>query len=204
MLSASIFFAATKRERYRTSSVIRPINILFIGVVLASVIVFIPVYSEHGYRGGLLVTLLLSIHNMLRLFVIDGELSFLIDAAYGAPGRLFIPYSVPATVLYISAPMITFGIVLSFNKNAASARKYLSGYRKDMFVFSDLNEKSAALAESLRKTYPDGMLVFCGVRAGEDDSLSERAKNLKSICFSKDVTALRLNVHSKKAISECS
>ena len=196
MLALSgVFFVAAKREK-RSNPLVRPINILFVGVVLASVIVFIPIYTAHKHKGGFLVTLLLSLHNMLRLFVIDGELTFMIDAMEGVPNWLFYPYSVLAALLYTAAPMITFGFVLSFYKNAYAVRKFLQGYNKELYVFSDLNEKSVTLAESLYANHPQSLYVFCNVNADKNDALSERTKQLNAVCFTKDVAALKLNVHS--------
>ena len=81
MVMAVIWAIGVKRMRYKRGRILNPFNILFAGVTLASLIMFIPIYSQafttHSY--GLGETVLLAIHNTIRLFVVDGEFSIILD-----------------------------------------------------------------------------------------------------------------------------
>ena len=199
LVLCGVLLGLIRKGRIAASGAFRPFNILFAGVVVAAIIIFIPICSSHPHEGGFFVTLLLSLHNMLRLFVIDGELTFMVDALAGIPEWLNIPYFLLSSLLFFAAPMITFGFVLSFCKNAAATWKYLLNYRRDLYAFSHLNEKSVTLAESIRETRGRCLFVFCDVDPDRMDELFERAKQLNASCFSKDLTALKLHKHSKNS-----
>ena len=71
LVLCGVLLGLIRKGRIAASGAFRPFNILFAGVVVAAIIIFIPICSSHPHEGGFFVTLLLSLHNMLRLFVID-------------------------------------------------------------------------------------------------------------------------------------
>ena len=99
-----------------------PSRILFIGVVLSSVFLFIPVYI-HTFRSndcGMFEAILISVHNTIRLFVVDGEFEFITSSLDAVPKIVFKGYTVLFSILFVLAPILTFGFVLSFFKNIST------------------------------------------------------------------------------------
>lgn len=173
-----------------------------ITVFLSAVIVFLPIYCQVFNNSilGVIKILLLSIHNTIRLFIVDGEFSIIID--YLDPNCfVYQAYSVFAAVLFVLAPVLTFSFVLSFFKNVFSYQKLLLNYNSELCVFSELNEKSLALAKSLAESDKKRFFVFNDVFDNDGEKsfeLIDEAKKINSICVKKDITAFKLKMHNKK------
>ena len=74
MIIAIIWAVILKRMSYKRGRILNPFNILFAGVTLASLIIFLPIYGQTfaAQSYGVGETFLLAIHNTIRLFVVDG------------------------------------------------------------------------------------------------------------------------------------
>lgn len=170
-------------------------------VFAAATVLFLPIYGEifAGEPLRWLKVLLLSVHNTIRLFIVDGEFTIVTDHLTADNGWIFTPYSVLFAALFVAAPLLTFGVVLSFFKNVSAYRRYDCGYFRDAYVFSELNERSLALAESLFANAPRRMLVFTDVFEKNEETsyeLLKRARRIGAIVFRDDIRVVRLKFHS--------
>lgn len=199
-LAAALSKFGSKRHK-----IISPREILFSGVFISSAMIFIPIYaaSFYGENGSVLKTVLLSIHNTMRLFVIDSDYEIIYKGASHLPGMLRSAYSSVAAIIYMIAPLLTFTFVLSFIKNVSAYAKYITHFYCDTCVFSELNEKSLTLAADIAQNKKRNIIVFTDTFI-EDDSVNgellERARELNAICFKKDVISINLRLHSKKSM----
>lgn len=176
---------------------------LFGGVFIASVVLFIPIYSKmfHMQAFSVAKTVLLSIHNTFRLFIIDGEFSFIVDYTKNLEGWIGAWYPLLSAVLFAVAPVLTFGFVLSFFKNISAYITYGLHYFSDVYIFSELNAKSLELARDLKKNDKKRLIVFTEVFDSNDElsfELIEQAKKIGVVAFKKDVTTIKFGFHSKK------
>lgn len=173
------------------------------GTFVAATTLFIPIYAQQFINdtGQAIKTFLISIHNTMRLFVLDGEFDIIKDFAGNLSEKMSIAFSMYAALLYVLAPLLTFGIVLSFFKNVAAYRRYICGFYKDTYIFSELNEKSLALARSISEDKKRSLFVFTDVFQRNDEQsfeLQSRASRLGAICFKQDIVLINWNMHSKK------
>ena len=151
-LVASFVAAFIKgKSKYKSGSLLEPSKIIFIGVVVSAFVLFLPIYNNTFKETdcGIVETILISIHNMIRLFIVDGEFEVVTSNLTDVSPLIFKCYTLLFSVLFVMAPILTFGFVLSFFKNISAYKLYVSNYNVDAFIFSELNEKSLALAESL-------------------------------------------------------
>ena len=179
---------------------IENVNILIFGIVAASIFVFIPIYITDlsETKCGILETLFISIHNTIRLFVVDGDYDFITDQLAGLSNFTYRAYSFYFAVLYVLAPIFTFGFALSFFKNLSAYRKYISHFRSNAYIFSELNERSLVLAESLKKRHKDKdgrkiIIVFTDVFEKNEErsfEMLDRAKDLGAVLFKKDIVSV--------------
>lgn len=184
--------------------VLNSVNVLVVGVFLSSVVMFLPIYGEvfSAETCGVVKQVLLSFHNAIRLFIVDGEFSIVSDHLAGVDGWIAPVYSVYAAILFVTAPFLTFGFVLSFFKNMSAYRRYFLGFFRDAYVFSALNDKSYALAKSLKKNHAKCVIIFTNVFETNDETsyeIIERARRIGAICFRKDIQTINFKVHSRKA-----
>ncbi len=155
LLAGSFLLAfAYLKMPYKSGRLLTPSKILFAGVVLSSMALFLPIYQHYFEESqcGVWETITISIHNVIRLFVVDGEFQFVTDHISGLESYgMFKAYSVMFSFLFVLAPVLTFSFVLSFFKNLTAHLRYAKGFLSEVYIFSELNEKSLALAESITK-----------------------------------------------------
>lgn len=178
-------------------------NFMFAGVVAAAFFLFLPIHgvSAEATAAGGFQTVLLSLFNSMQIFTIGTEFGLVRDSMEFCPDLLDTAYQVWAAVIFVLAPLFTFGFILSLLKNITAYMKYLSFYFRDAYVFSELNEKSLVLAEDLRGKKKRAVFVFTDVFDGNEEKtyeLAERAKALGAICFKKDILVVDFKKHSPK------
>lgn len=172
------------------------------GLLISGTLIHYPLYAEAASASGYLhiETLLSSLHHTLRMFVLDGELSEIQSFAHGLGGIYATAYSLLAAFVYIISPLLTFGAVLSLFRNVSAFFRYSTHFFSETCIFSELNERSLTLAESIRRKQPKALLVFTDVYEEGDEVNSElqcAAKKMGAICFKRDIAALRTSFHEK-------
>lgn len=189
------------KMKYRRTRFTTPFNMLFCGVLLAAIFLFIPIYSRMfaGESFQRIKSVLLSVYTTIRLFLVDGEFAAVTEFTDGLSDWIRAAYSIYAAVIFVLAPFLTFGFVLTFFKNILAYQYYLAGYFKEVYIFSELNEKSLVLSESLKRNNSSRMIVFANAGAQEDVyELQERVRRLGAVCFKKDILGIHFKRHSKK------
>lgn len=188
----------------KKNSLLVSVNIMVMYTFIAAVIIFIPIYNEIFSADNLrfIKIFLLSVHNAIRLFIVDGEFTIILDYLPQTGNWIVTAYSVFAAILFVAAPILTFGVVLSFFKNLSAYRRYLFSYFSDVYVFSELNERSLLLAESLKENNADRFIIFTDVFESNEENSYEmlnRVKKIGAAYFKKDIQNLNLKFHSKKS-----
>ncbi len=196
--------AGLNKAKHRLHQLLTPINIMFFGTLLASILIFFPIYANLYKADDLsfLEAILLSIHNMLRLFVIDGELGFVADNIEGIPEWLYTPFFLFSALLFLLAPMMTLGFVLSFFKNLTAQMRLRLTRKKKIYIFSELNERSISLAEDLDRREKNALFVFTDVfdESGEMPyELLESARRVGAVCLKNDIVTLQITGNLKKS-----
>ncbi len=205
LLSASVVGSVISAKRkYKSGRIFKPSNILFVGIILSAVMLFIPIYINTFKQTecGVFETVLIAVHNMIRLFIIDGEFEFITSNLVGVSELVARAYTAVFSVLFVSAPLLTFGFVLSFFKNVSAYKRYITHYNSNVYIFSELNGKSLALAQSLYEGDKNRFFVFTDVFEKEEEQsyeLVEKAKEIGAVCFKKDIVTINFSFHSKKA-----
>lgn len=143
--------------------------------------------------------LLLSLHNVLRLFVLDDDFMGMAECLSELGGPLRTVYGVWAALLYLAAPVMTLGVVLNALRKYAACRTYWRHYRSDAYIFSEINDRSLTLAADIRKKDRRCLLVFAGT--GEDEAYDDLQKlsQLHALRFQAAITDAIFSMHSKNA-----
>ncbi|MEE1086666.1 MAG: hypothetical protein U0L05_05810 [Schaedlerella sp.] len=203
LLSSIVLSILLTKKGYKRKQIFNPFNIFFGGLTVSSIILFIPVYAQILNKGQFYEekVFLLSLHNTLRLFLVDGDFQIIIENVVYAQEEIRAAYSLLAAVLFVVAPFLTFGVVLSFFKNVSAYKEFLLGYASDAFIFSELNEKSIEFARDLKKRNKKRMIIFTDVYVRNEETsyeLSEQAREIGAITFKKDITVVNFRMHSRK------
>lgn len=236
IVSAAIVFFSAKRltEQIRirtdTGGAFRRFTLCMLA---AAAVMFLPVYYlrySFGDGAAVLRPALLSVHNAMRLFILDGEFDFVVKSIAGMNGVLHVFFSLYAALMYVICPAIfTFAVIVSVFRFAFAKLRFRNHDDSPLFVFSCLNEESAAMAKSIlgRKNKgeaPDrDMIVFCGVPTdgeklkeltglvpyteGEDAYvlfLSDEADQLDVSQFRNDITFFLMDTNETKNVQDAS
>lgn len=183
------------------------LNAIMVAFFVAALIMFYPVHyaSEEASGLGVLRAVLLSIFHSMKMVTGGCEFSVIKDGMEYCPSELGMFYQIWATSLFLLAPIFTFSFVLSLFKNISASARYLASFLKDVYVFSELNERSIVLASDIKAKNEKALIVFTDVFEGNKENsfeLIEEAKKLKAICFKKDVLVVKFQRHSaRRAIS---
>jgi hypothetical protein len=124
-------------------------HVLVAGVFCATLVMFLPVHSG-GRADGLLAlwrTVLLSVFTSIQVFAAGCEFGVMVEGMETCPPALVGAYQAWSATLFVLAPVFTFGFILSLFQNLTAYLRYLSVCFRDVYIFSELNEGSMALAE---------------------------------------------------------
>ncbi len=184
------------KDEKRTKRVLSAIQVYTIGIFVSVVVLFIPIYYtsyDFGDTYNFVRPFLISVHNSLRIFILDGEFDIIVDSVKDQNVYLRVCFSLYAALLYVIAPILTFSNVLSLFKNVQGEVRYKWHKNKNHYIMSELNEKSIALAKSIHKKQKDAVIVFTDVfeKNEEDDyELLMQARDMNAILLKKDISHL--------------
>ena len=202
VLPAAILLAI-KSSKWGNKRKIGVLNALLAGVFAANIFVFLPTHivTAEPTFWGTWRAFLLSVFHSMQVFTIGCEFSAVKEGMAFCPDMLDTWFQVWAATLFVLAPILTFGFVLSLFKNLSAYVKYLRSYFKEAYIFSQLNEQSLVLAEDIRQKHKKAAIVFTDVYDDNQEGtceLMEQAKNLGAICFKKDITVVHFQKHSRR------
>ena len=207
LILAAVFSFAINSRRVVNKKKFNLFNSLFAGVFVAAFFMFMPTYlstAELSVIGGLRAVLL-SIFNSIQVFTAGCEFGNVLENMAQCPEWLSIIYQAWISIIYVVAPMFTIGVVLSLFKNVSANLKYFRTYFKDVYVFSELNDKSIVLASDIKSKHIKAAIVFTDVFEDNEEKiyeLIEQARDLGAICFKKDILVVNFKKHSEsKSIS---
>lgn len=206
-LVVAVVFAIRQSKHYATGRILTPHRTLFAGVFVSSVFFFFPLYWDAFREKAdiithLFKTLLISVHHTIRLFIIDTDFDWIRELSMELPPIQSAAFSSFGALLFILAPFMTFGFILSFFQNFDAYRRLFLHPFADLYVFSELSERSLALATDVKKNHKNAMVLFADVfeqNTEESYEILEKAKGLGALCFKKDILSLRLRSRSKKS-----
>ncbi|MBQ4071020.1 MAG: hypothetical protein IJD51_01220 [Clostridia bacterium] len=144
---------------------IGPYYWFLIGFFVSTVLLFYPIYfhyeigidglTDTSFTHGL-KTVLMSVHNTIRLFVVDGDYEIVKTAVARTieqfpefDGFFSRFYSTYVATAFVVAPVITAGFLLSLFKETVVYWRYMCTFNANYYYLSELNERSITLAEDI-------------------------------------------------------
>ncbi|MBQ2807133.1 MAG: hypothetical protein IJF08_08785, partial [Clostridia bacterium] len=178
--------------------------VMAVSVFLSLTIMYfaLEISGEHEQeRGKIITAIFVAIRDTIGTFVVDGDFAFYGENMQGMSTWMVPICSSIMSVMIIAAPVFTFGFLLSFFKNLNSMLRFSLRKRADIYMFTELNEKSLVLAKDIKKNGNRRVIVFCDVFEDDDERSGEmlaQAKRLNAILIKQDILELNLKRHAKK------
>ena len=168
------------------------------GIFSSSFVMFLPIHISDG---GVLRAIFLSFFNSMQIFA--GGCDFLTshDGFAFCSEYLTMYFQIWGAILFVLGFGFTFSFVLSLFKNLFANIRYLLAYKKAVYIFSELNERSLVLAGDIKSKDPKAVIVFTDVFEENEESsfeMMEEAKNMRAICFKNDILVAEFKRHSSK------
>lgn len=202
MLSVFLYERLVHRKRKIAHRIFSCVQLYTLWVFFSVVLLFIPIYYTKA-DAGYVRPFLLSVHNALRVFILDGDFEVVSGALPNASSHLGRGFALYAALLYVTAPILTFGNVLSLFKNLQDEARYGFHRKRAHYIMSELNAQSVALARSIWKQAKEKkkkiVIVFTDVFERNEENgyeLLSEARDMNAICLKKDVRLL--NIQGKK------
>ncbi|MGN0649639.1 MAG: hypothetical protein ACI4KM_04315 [Oscillospiraceae bacterium] len=193
-------FRGKSGDKSGTSAFIK----LIAGMYAAMVLMFIPLFYcsyELGDNFGIIRPFLLSALCSIKVFILESDYDMIVEAAAWLNEPLRILYTGYAAFMLIAAPFVTLGSVLALLQGFTNSIRFRLCRRRPMYIMSDLNENSLALAEDITQRFKAQrpMIVFAETMAQDDEhtELLSAAKAMGAIVLKKDISQLKLQ--NKKA-----
>ncbi len=204
VLFTSAFYAWNGIRNYNSKKVCTPFNILFVGLFLSVFVVFIPAYAImlKGESGFLFKVCVFDILGTIQVFMGNASTDLILDNIIVSSNAFHGIISIYMSSLFILAPLMTFGFLTALFKNALAYLFYHLQYYKDIYVFSELNERSLVLAKSIKEHHQNSLMVFTNVDQNESEVSSEdieSAKELNALIFQDDIVTVNFKKHSSKS-----
>ena len=142
-----------------------------------------------------------SFYNSLTLFGFSGNFSKITELKTFFDGYCKSDYDYYgnfaaglATLGYIIAPIITVTAILSVIKDSFARFSYRFSFKKDIYIFSELNDKSIALAKSVFLSNKGARIVFTDVFSQNQEETYElisKARDIGAICIKSDIASFQ-------------
>ncbi len=188
-----VAFPRSFEKAVGAGSSLTPFRVMVAAMAVAVYLFLYPVVAQSVAEDlGLLHTAFATLFVTTAIFAASGDIGSMLDQFRDAPDVLTQVESLYAVFLFALAPVVALVFVLSFFQAVSAHIHYLIHRRHDVNVFSALNDRSLALAESIRANDPNACIVFTGVFAGSRymTELLSRTRRLRAIHFKNSVTAL--------------
>lgn len=187
--------------KYSGGKLLKPLHPLLFGCFIGLLVLFVPFYLSKYHP---ITSIAFAFLDTVRALGGDNiYLERIAEFGNNIPGDIAGTYFTLTVVLEFIMPWFTFGFLLSLFKNAYAYAGYWRSFGKDVYVFSELNKKSLALANDIMKNAKSRSkvrIVFANAFDGEVETseLDVAAKELRAICFKKDIDAINYKFHSQK------
>ena len=171
ILCASVLYAVLLLKKYRSGMLLTPVRAIFAGIFLAVFVGLVPMFVVilKGEPGYLLKLFIYDILQTIQVFTINVGSDLILDHINSSATAISGVYSTYMTCLFFVAPILTFGFLISLLKNVLADLFYKLHFWGDVYAFSELNEKSLMLAQSIRSGSRKALIVFTNVdRDGGD------------------------------------
>ena len=216
VLCATVIFSVKRaRSHSEIKHLFSALRILTFGTFISCIIIHLPFYyyGEYIYHDGYTFfrPFIMSIHSTLQAFVLGFNYRDLMEDIPELNDVINAVYTCIVAILYIIAPILTLTNILSLFNAFLSELKIKRNFfrRKPLYVFSEMNGQSIAIAQSIAENYQDSkknngnqkklrkpLLVFTDFYPSEtepDQDMLQSAQNLKAVCVKTDITHLKLN-----------
>ena len=174
----------------RSKTLLSPFHLMVAGIFVSITVLFVPVFlndlSPSSEWATYIKVPFLAAQNALQLFVINAgfdNVRSTITSLIGITETLADIYTVYMTFYFIIAPLLTGAVALSLVKGLYENWRYFSRKPEKLYIMSELNENSLALAEDILINFANR----------DEDELTEEEKQGVCVVSPKNRRDIKVN-----------
>ena len=213
-----LYFKNFKFRRKKSSK--KPLRFFALLILISNAVWSFPLYYMQRTSmepwGRFFNSVAHSTYHSAVLFGLEGDLSEVstlkgLLLSRGVADVFAVSVAFVATLYYFLAPLITVSAIISLFREYFSylEYKFLKFFRHKVYVFSELNERSITLAQSIiesEKNDKKPVIVFCDVFSRNNEAsyeLRDTASRIGSICLKRDIATVKyLGFRSRKKVKK--
>lgn len=202
-----VFFSVKKRDKFKEKTGLESWQTVAGTAFVSGFLMHLPVYYwglNSGTNINPLFPFVKSAIQTIKMFLLDSELDTVIASLSNVRLAISLLFSCWAIVLFIACPIFTAKLLLVIFKDFVSQLRVKSAKNKKIYIMSELNDMSVALAESIKNTFDaKSMIVFLNVTKTEEAAqldLIQKAAEMKAVCLKQGLTDT--NIFSKSKLYE--
>ena len=201
ILCIAIIWAVRLSRKADGRNSLTPFQMIFAGFFASVFAGQIPIIYQQVGRESVLKMLLLDAVQTIQVFTANVGTEIIPEYITKEVTEIGGVYSVYMSILFVAAPLLTFGFVISLFRSALMRFLFRFYYFGDLYVFSVLSEKSLTLARDVKKNHPRAVIVFTQTGGAEEETpeLYAEAKRMHALLFANDVVSSDFAGHSAKA-----
>ena len=129
------------------------------GLFISLFVLFFPAEEAFGIPGTA-NNVITSVVHSIKVFGLNEDF-FGPEFEFGAlPEWFSIIYILLLNLLYLIAPLLSIGVIVSVFSDISFVIKLALSAKKDVYIFSSRNSRSAALAKDIKSNVPEAVIVF--------------------------------------------
>ncbi len=192
-----------KLHKTRKNKSIPSLMLMTIGIFFSVWTFLMPAYYlsyDFGDGYSYIRPMMLSVFYAIKMFLMDGEYSYIIDAVADLPEAIRVSYTLYGAILLVIAPILTFSNVFFFFKNFNNEIKFNLCKYRPIYIMSELNAKSVMIAQSILEISKDKpFIVFANVSQQDEEEKYNLYYEIKSFhAISLRMNVLNLDISNKK------
>ncbi len=188
VFAVSIFFAY--KNRHDTTKLIASVTL---GILFTTFLMVLPtnwIKENTAVDQPVLYSILSSLLYSFKTLGGRSDISQLETIALS--GILKTIYICINYIMFALAPILASSLILSFIGDTGEKIKFFFSRNKKIYVFSELNQNSLALAKGLLKSKEKKIMIFCNTK-DESKNLITKAKDLGAILLYKSCENMKPN-----------
>lgn len=172
----------------------KSVQIMLIGIIGIITILIFPMYDlNYDWSSSLLFAVLYALRSLSGCQSVDVSHKVLVE------GELYYLYYTLLYIAFVIAPIFTTSFLVSIFGDLSDKIRYRFLWGKSIHIFSDLNESSVLLCESM--DYSNARFVFCNTKLSSKDKDSElvkKARRLGAVILEKSELDLKVRKYDIK------
>ena len=165
----------------------------FMLMILLAISISVGIFIYPGFNGesNIIVNFINTAYYIIQAWLLNADISLVQNETIGNE-----MVQILICIGLLSLPVLTAGTVLETLQKYFGKMRIAFIRKKDLHIFSDVNDKTIKIAELIKNEFPKDKIIFCRYNNSNDQIYTVRRKGLY---IKDDITTLNLKLENQHA-----